>query len=483
VSAATAVIARELRTEARRPVNFWLRWLAAGVLIGVFGSLAFGPPIGLDELGAALFAAMQRMLLLAFWIIVPLMTADCVSRERREGTLGLLFLTPLTVLEVILAKATVHALRALTLFLAALPVLGLPFVLGGVSYGQALIALVQLANAILLGIAAGIFASTRGGSSIQVMVMAGLWAAGLAALSSPWVMALSAMPNPSGAGLVVGLVFSMMASGVLFGVMLRMSIKRLEDTWKEETAAPERPRWVEGWVDNVNRSELLQTIFRWDKGPTLDRNPMAWLQEYSWTARLTKWGWFLGLLLVQMIVISEGVHDSSQAYEWLACLLALGVAFSAAGSFRRENETGLLELLLVTPLSVRQIVNGRIWGVCCHYLPAIGILLVGLRGDYLLNPRAYSNGIGALVFPNPLTFLALMLVGLVLSLGRLNFFVAWLLTWFVAFLVPNLLTLVLQVFVNVPRSSAMFLVSTALTALVIWMWIHLQVSLRRRTFI
>src|SRR5262249_10872468 len=155
-------------------------------------------------------------------------------------------------LDVILAKVTVHALRALTLFLAALPVLGLPFVLGGVAYGRALIALVQLANAILLGIAAGIFASTRGGSSIQVMVIAGLWAAGLAALSSPWVMALSSMPNPSGVGLVVGLVFSIMASGVLFGVILRISIKRLEDTWKDETVAPERPRWVEGWVENVN---------------------------------------------------------------------------------------------------------------------------------------------------------------------------------------------------------------------------------------
>jgi ABC-type Na+ efflux pump permease subunit len=69
---------------------------------------------------------LNRTLLFAFWVLVPLMTADCVSREKREGTLGLLFLTPLTVFDVIAGKAAIHVLRALTLFLAALPLLGLP---------------------------------------------------------------------------------------------------------------------------------------------------------------------------------------------------------------------------------------------------------------------------------------------------------------------------------------------------------------------
>ena len=94
---------------------------------------------------------------------MPLMTADCVSREKREGTLGLLFLTPLTVLDVIASKAAIHVLRALTLFLAAWPILGLPLVLGGVDWRWVLLAAVSLANAVLLGIAAGIYASTRAG--------------------------------------------------------------------------------------------------------------------------------------------------------------------------------------------------------------------------------------------------------------------------------------------------------------------------------
>src|SRR5215475_5874119 len=120
------VVARELRAESRRSANYWLRWLGAGALMTVFTSVTLTAQVNLHELGGLLFSSLHRTLLLALWIAVPLMTADCVNREKREGTLGLLFLTPLTVLDVIIAKATVHGLRGFTLFLASIPVLGLP---------------------------------------------------------------------------------------------------------------------------------------------------------------------------------------------------------------------------------------------------------------------------------------------------------------------------------------------------------------------
>jgi ABC-type transport system involved in cytochrome c biogenesis permease component len=169
---AAAVIVRELRAESRRGANYWLRVLAAGALISVFASIMLGADLGPSAWGAALFAGLNQTLLFAFWILVPLMTADCISREKREGTLGLLFLTPLTVLDVIVGKAAIHVLRALTLFLAALPILGLPLVFGGVDWPWVLMAAVAQANAVLLGIGAVIYASTRGGRTIQVMVRA-----------------------------------------------------------------------------------------------------------------------------------------------------------------------------------------------------------------------------------------------------------------------------------------------------------------------
>ena len=119
---AISVIDRELRAESRRTANYWLRVLAAAAIIVVFTSVMLTAALG-PSLGADLFMALDQTLSLTFWVVVPLMTADCISREQREGTLGLLFLTPLTFFDVILGKSIIHALRALTLFLAALPVL------------------------------------------------------------------------------------------------------------------------------------------------------------------------------------------------------------------------------------------------------------------------------------------------------------------------------------------------------------------------
>src|SRR5207247_10107977 len=104
-------------------------------------------------------------------------------------------------------------------------------------------------------------------------------------------------------------------------------------------------------VGIFSNTECWREAFRWDKSRTMDRNPMAWLQEYSWTARLTKWGWFLLFLVADLIVMTD--CESRKFLSWFPLLtgaLALGVAFSAAGSFRRERQTGLLEILLVTPI-------------------------------------------------------------------------------------------------------------------------------------
>src|SRR5215472_3541376 len=150
------LIVRELRAESRRPVNYWLRLLAAGSVLMVFTVMVFDREVHVAEIGSLLFTWLHRTLLWAFWIIIPLMTADCISKEKREGTLDLLFLTPLRVLDVILGKAAIHGIRALTLLLAALPILGLPFVLGGVGWPNALWSLAELGNAVLLAIGAGI---------------------------------------------------------------------------------------------------------------------------------------------------------------------------------------------------------------------------------------------------------------------------------------------------------------------------------------
>ena len=100
-------------------------------------------------------------------------------------------------------------------------------------------------------------------------------------------------------------------------------------------------------------------VFRWDRGPTLDRNPMVWLQEYSWTARLTKWGWFL-LVIVAEYAMFVAFPDQS-----MIAVLSSGRIAQRGRKFRRERQNSLLELL-VSPLSVPAVVAGRFVG---HLLP------------------------------------------------------------------------------------------------------------------
>src|SRR6266487_337978 len=97
------VIVRELRAQSRQPMTYWLRVIGIGAIIGVMALVDLrGAP---SELGGHLFSALNATLFLSVWIFVPLLTADTISREKREGTLGLLFLTPLTPIGIVLGKA------------------------------------------------------------------------------------------------------------------------------------------------------------------------------------------------------------------------------------------------------------------------------------------------------------------------------------------------------------------------------------------
>src|SRR5579885_1440650 len=90
------IVERELRVAARRRGTYWTRLIVAllAILIGVivmFENLG-APPA---RLGANIFVFLAGFALLNSLFAGRLSTADCLSEEKREGTLGLLFLTDL----------------------------------------------------------------------------------------------------------------------------------------------------------------------------------------------------------------------------------------------------------------------------------------------------------------------------------------------------------------------------------------------------
>ena len=165
------IIFRELRAQSRQSMTCWLRVVGIGAILGVMAlvDLRGSSP---SEVGGHLFNALNAALFVSIWIFVPLLTADAISREKREGTLGLLFLTPLTPVGIVLGKSLTHALRAVTLFLAVLPALALPFLLGGLSWKDCVVSLLLNGSALVLALAAGLLASTLATDSRRAMALA-----------------------------------------------------------------------------------------------------------------------------------------------------------------------------------------------------------------------------------------------------------------------------------------------------------------------
>lgn len=115
----------------------------------------------------------------------------------------------------------------------------------------------------------------------------------------------------------------------------------------------------------------------------------------------------------------------------LYILVALGIAFSAAASFRSERQTGALELLLVTPISAGKLIWGRLQGIWFHFLPPIAILAtVWIMGpNWISLPHRYLFYLAGAYFCVPP-------IGFYVSLLTSNVLVGWLLTILFALFIP-----------------------------------------------
>lgn len=140
-----------------------MRAVTAGVtLVIVLGVLlANEPAIGRSQVGRAVFQSLSWMMFFFSLVLGTWLTHDCLSGERREGTLGLLFLTDLRALDVVLGKLASAGLTAVYAVLAIVPPLSVTLMVGGVTGGEVLRSGVALVNALFAGMALALWVSSR----------------------------------------------------------------------------------------------------------------------------------------------------------------------------------------------------------------------------------------------------------------------------------------------------------------------------------
>src|SRR5664279_4708229 len=166
------IVERELRVAARRPGTYWTRWFAAlGMMLVWLLLVAANRRMPAAELSQFLFVSFG-VLALGFCMLAGIfLTADCLSEEKREGTLGLLFLTDLKGYDVVLGKLVATSLNGFYAVLAVVPVMALPLLLGGIEPGEFGRMAVVVVNTLFFSLALGMCVSALSRSPRKAMAM------------------------------------------------------------------------------------------------------------------------------------------------------------------------------------------------------------------------------------------------------------------------------------------------------------------------
>ena len=137
---------------------------------------------------------------------------------------------------------------------------------------------------------------------------------------------------------------------------------------------------------------------------TLEWNPIAWLQQYSWRARLVKWGLCLAFTVLMCMASAAEDFWGIVEREWVVfAIMAAAYIYAGVNGFLQEKKSGALELILVTPLTINEVIFGRVWGLWKQFLPA-AIVLAGCY--YTIRGFEHSLNIGRnyLLWGRPSTF-------------------------------------------------------------------------------
>src|SRR4029450_3434712 len=86
-------------------------------------------------------------------------TADCLSEEKRDGTLGLLFLTDLKGYDIVLGTLAATSPNAFYGLLALFPVMAIPLLVGGVTINEFWRVVLVALNNMFFSLAVGMFCS------------------------------------------------------------------------------------------------------------------------------------------------------------------------------------------------------------------------------------------------------------------------------------------------------------------------------------
>jgi len=375
-----------------------------------------------------------------------LTTSDCVSEERRDGTLGLLFLTNLRGYDVVLGKLVASSARSILAVVALLPLIALPILMGGVEAPVVWSAAAVMGNTLFVSLAIGVLVSvlTRDarhsiGGSIAVLLT---WVALLPLLRMLWIeYFIRPRFTGSPAELTEAMQWVLETNPVFAFAKVLDTLFRAAPVWNglwKGLLIQHALGWLilgaacgvlpRSWRDRVDTRAVAASTAsgpratareqgrrRW-RAELLDWHPFAWIVArdrrpslYTWLGLAVVAGvWFWGFLEVkgEWLAGLVGLWTIFAAGLWLK----LRVAAVACRHLQEHRRSGALELVLSTPLTPESMVRGNLMGIrhlmmapLATVLAAAGLLLVASLGqeqawsDRTEVPITFAVGLSVLV--------------------------------------------------------------------------------------
>jgi len=395
------IVERGLRVAARQRATYWGRW---GIALGAIcvGAVVFVLTYDLApaQTGRQIFEWLAGILLVFCLAYGRLATADCLSQEKREGTLGLLFLTDLKGHDVLLGKLVETSVRGFYGLLAVFPVLAVPLLLGGITSGEFWRVVLVLMDTFLFSLAIGMLGSAltrdlRRAMAANLTLLLLLMAVPLACMVALRYFASGVRPMPQllyscpvfafylcddtqyklardhfwwSAAVIHGLTWLLvLASGWI-----------VPRSWQDRPARAGQSRWREYWRAWSYGPATGKGAFR---KRTLDANAFYWLAArarfkpvHVWTFLACMAGWWLVFWL-----ISGGLWLEPPAAVLTALMLnftlKVWLTIEAGQQLAEAQGTGAFELLLSSPLTVHDILRGQLLALRRQFLRPLLVVL------------------------------------------------------------------------------------------------------------
>ena len=411
------IVERELRIASRRPGTYWLR-----AALAAFGFIACAQWFDGNLIAANPAAVGQGSFRMLSWLGLAMalgacvFTADSICLERREGTLGLLFLTALKSHDVVLGKLAVLGFVALFALLGFAPALMLSLVAGGVTGGDVVRMSLVLLNIMFLSLAAGLFVSVRawsqsgaifGSLSLLAAILVGpfglemlvrLWKPFQLAMLSPFsgfIAANDAVYATDKTTFWAALMATHLGAWLLLAaatVTLQRNRHRVRLARGLKPARPQSRRLLGAprviLFDRENRRRAFAPVAR-AVLRLRGQKSMAWLAAlFAFTGSICS--------VAAMVTLGSMVAAATTSVVFFVASTALFALM--AGRFLLEaRRSGELELLLVTPVGARGILREQRLAVLRLLMGPLYLVTLGAIIEAAASFHLAGDGLGVVI--------------------------------------------------------------------------------------